>query len=162
MIKEFLVSTKNRYQLIDITEKVEEIVRESKIKEGICLIFTPHSTAGIILTENENGLKEDWLSLFKKLTSGIDFLHNQIDDNADSHILSGLLGQEKVLAIQGGELIRGTWQQIFLVEFDGPRNRKVIVKTMGGALTRKRFNSKINNNEKSSDFANYSTHYCFY
>jgi len=131
MPKEFLVSTKNRYQLIDITEKVEEIIRESKIKEGICLIFTPHSTAGIILTENENGLKEDWLSFFKKLTSGIDFLHNQIDDNADSHILSGLLGQEKVLAIQDGKLIRGTWQQIFLVEFDGSRNRKVIVKTIG-------------------------------
>ena len=131
MLKEFLVSTKNRYQLIDITEKVEEIIRESKIKEGICLIFTPHSTAGIILTENENGLKEDWLSFSKKITSGIDFLHNQIDDNADSHILSGLLGQEKVLAIQDGELIRGTWQQIFLVEFDGPRNRKVIVKTIG-------------------------------
>jgi len=137
MPKEFLVSTKNRYQLIDITEKVEEIIRESKIKEGICLIFTPHSTAGIILTENENGLKEDWLSLFKKLTSGIDFLHNQIDDNADSHILSGLLGQEKVLAIQDGELIRGTWQQIFLVEFDGPRNRKVIVKTIEGIDTKK-------------------------
>jgi len=137
MLKEFLVSTKNRYQLIDITEKVEEIIRESKIKEGICLIFTPHSTAGIILTENENGLKEDWLSFFKKLTSGIDFLHNQIDDNADSHILSGLLGQEKVLAIQDGELIRGPWQQIFLVEFDGPRNRKVIVKTIGGIDTKK-------------------------
>ena len=137
MLKEFLVSTKNRYQLIDITEKVEEKIRESKIKEGICLIFTPHSTAGIILTENENGLKEDWLSFFKKLTSGIDFLHNQIDDNADSHILSGLLGQEKVLAIQDGELIRGPWQQIFLVEFDGPRNRKVIVKTIGGIDTKK-------------------------
>jgi len=127
MFKELKVSTENRYQLIDITEEVERIVKESKIKDGLVLIFVPHSTSGILLTENEKGLKNDWLKIFKKLISGIDFEHNKIDDNADSHLLSGLIGQGKILPIKDGEIIRGTWQQIFLAEFDGPRERKVIV-----------------------------------
>ncbi len=130
MLKEFSVSTKNRYQLIDITDRVGEIVKESKIKNGLALIFVPHSTAAVLLTENESGLKEDWLKVLKKIVSGIDFLHNRIDNNADSHILSGLLGQGKTLAIKDNKLIRGTWQQIFLVELDGPRTRKVIVKVL--------------------------------
>ena len=128
MFKEFNVSTEKRYQLVDITEKVEEIVKEGGVKNGLVLIFVPHSTASIILTENEEGLKKDWLEIFKKLTSGIDFQHNRIDNNADSHILSGLAGQEKILPIEDGRIVRGTWQQIFLVEFDGPRTRKIIVK----------------------------------
>ena len=128
MLKEFNISTKKKYELIDITERVERIAQESNIKDGLVLVFVPHSTAGIVLTEDESGLKEDWLKVLKKLVSDFDFLHNQIDNNADSHILSGLIGQGKTLAIENGELIRGTWQQIFLAEFDGPRTRKVIIK----------------------------------
>jgi secondary thiamine-phosphate synthase enzyme len=130
MLKEFNISTKERYQLIDITEKVKEIVQRSEIKNGLVLVFVSHSTAGIVLTENESGLKEDWLKVLKKLVSDFDFLHNRIDNNADSHILSGLIGQGKTLAIENGRLIRGTWQQIFLVELDGPRTRKVIIKIL--------------------------------
>ena len=128
MIKEIEIQTDKRYQLVDITSQVEEIVEASRIKEGVIFIFLPHSTAGIVLTENESGLKNDWLKLFEKLTSGIDFQHNLIDNNADSHLLSGLVGQGKFLPIENGRVIRGTWQQIFLVEFDGPRKRKVYLK----------------------------------
>jgi len=131
MLKELIFSTKERYQLIDITREIEEIVEESRIIEGLVLVFVPHSTAGIVLTENEEGLKRDWLKIFEKLTSGIDFAHNKIDDNADSHILSGLIGQGRVLPIKGGKMIRGTWQEIFLAEFDGPRRRRVIVEIIG-------------------------------
>ena len=128
MISEINISTKEKYQLIDITDEVEKIVKESEVKDGLVLVFVPHSTAGIILTENEPGLKEDWLKFLKKLVFGFDFLHNRIDNNADSHILSGLVGQERILSLKGGQIIRGTWQQIFLLELDGPRNRKIIVK----------------------------------
>lgn len=128
MIKEFSVSTQERYELVDITNKVKQLIKQSEIEHGLVLIFVPHSTTGIILTENESGLKRDWLIILEKLVSGIDFLHDQIDNNADSHILSGLLGQGKTLAIESGELILGTWQQIFLAEFDGPRKRRIIVK----------------------------------
>jgi len=128
MLKEFSVATRNRYQLIDITGKVEEIVEKSRIKNGVVLIFIPHSTAAVILTENEPGLKKDWLVFLEKIVSGFDFFHNRIDNNADSHILSGLLGQGKSLPFENSRLIRGTWQQIFLAELDGPRTRRVIVK----------------------------------
>ena len=131
MLKEFNVSTENRYQLVDVTGEVEEIVRESGVKNGIVLVFVPHSTAGVLLTENEDGLKQDWLQVLKKIVFGFRFLHNRIDDNADSHILSGLVGQGKTLAVENGRLIRGTWQQIFLAEFDGPRNRRVTVEVIG-------------------------------
>jgi len=130
MVKKFNISSENRYQLIDVTDKVEEIVRESKVKDGLILVFVPHSTAGFILTENESGLKEDWLAVLKKMVSGFDFIHDKIDNNADSHILSGLLGQGKTLMIENGRLVRGTWQQIFLVELDGPRERRVTVKVI--------------------------------
>lgn len=83
MIKEFRIATENRYQLVDVTGEVEKIIGESGIKEGLCLVFVPHSTAAIILTENEEGLKKDWLAVLKKLVSNFDFLHNQIDNNKE-------------------------------------------------------------------------------
>ena len=133
MIKEFSISSKDRYQLIDITSEVEGVIADSGVKDGLCLVFVPHSTAAIVLTENEEGLKKDWLAVLKKLVSGFDFLHDRIDNNADSHILSGLLGQGKTLPIEKGRLIRGTWQQIFLAELDGPRERRVSVSIMSAA-----------------------------
>jgi len=128
MAKFLTISTTNRYQLIDITNQIEKLIEKSKINNGICFIFVPHSTAAVILTENEAELKNDWLQVLKKLVEGFEFEHNQIDNNADSHILAGILGQGKVLPIENGKLQLGTWQQIFLVELDGPRERKVIVK----------------------------------
>lgn len=129
-MKEFSVSTGERYQLIDVTEKVEEKVGETGLKDGLVFVFVPHSTAAILLTENEGGLKKDWLDFFKKMVSGSDFRHNLIDDNADSHILSGLIGQGKTIPLKDGRLVRGTWQQIFLVELDGPRARKLTVEVI--------------------------------
>lgn len=126
---EISINTNQKYQLIDITDQVKSVVAKSKIKEGLCLVFVPHSTAAIIFTENESGLKNDWLKMLKKLVAGEQFEHDRIDNNADSHLLSGLLGQGKVLPIENGQLIRGTWQNVFLVELDGPRtSRRVIIK----------------------------------
>jgi len=130
-MREFSVSTRKRYELLDITDRVEKIVSESGVKDGLVLVFVAHSTAAVLLTEEEEGLKEDWLGVFKKLVSGFDFRHNRIDDNADSHILSGLLGQGRILPIENSRPLRGAWQQIFLAEFDGPRTRKVQVKVLG-------------------------------
>ena len=114
MLKEIFITTQNRYQLVDITERIEEILKKEKIEKGILVIFVPHSTAGIVLTENESGLKKDWLAILEKMVMGIDFFHNQIDDNADSHLLSGLIGQSKTLLIENGKILLGIWQQIFL------------------------------------------------
>jgi secondary thiamine-phosphate synthase enzyme len=127
MLETLSFETQNRYQLVDITGEVEKVLSKSKVESGLCLVFVAHSTAAIILTENESGLKNDWLKIMKKLVEGESWEHDRIDDNADSHLLSGLLGQGKVLPIEEGRLVRGTWQQIFLVELDGPRTRKVTV-----------------------------------
>jgi len=131
MIKEIEISSNQRYQMIDITDRIEKVVKQSQKENGLVFIFTPHSTAAVALTEDEPGLKQDWLDFLNEIISGFDFEHNKIDDNADSHILSGLIGQGKTLILEKGQLIRGAWQQIFLVELDGPRSRKVMIKILG-------------------------------
>jgi len=98
----------------------------------LAVVFVPHSTAGLILTENEEGLKKDWISFLSSLVQKEELFHNKIDNNADSHLLSGLLGQNKILIIDSGHLLKGTWQQIFLVELDGPRERTIIIKILEG------------------------------
>lgn len=131
MIEEIEISSEKKYQMIDITDRIERVVKQSQMENGLVFIFTPHSTAAVVITEDEPGLKQDWLNFLNKIISGFDFEHNKIDDNADSHILSGLIGQGKTLLLEKGQLVRGIWQQIFLVELDGPRSRKVMIKVLG-------------------------------
>ncbi len=96
------------------------------MSEGICLINTRHTTAGIIINENEGGLKEDILDLLNKLVpTGAGYKHDRIDDNADSHLRTVLLGASEALPILEGKLELGTWQRIFFAEMDGPRSRTV-------------------------------------
>ncbi len=124
----FKVKTKKRRELVDITPHVKEAIKKSGARDGLVLVFTPHSTAGVLITENESGLKKDILEVFQSITEGFDFSHDRIDDNASAHILSALTGQGRVFPLEEGVLQLGTWQQIFLVELDGPRERRVIVK----------------------------------
>lgn len=127
MIEQFTISTNEKIELVDITSRVESIVSQSNVKNGQCLVFVPHSTAAVLITENESGLVNDWKKLIKKLTVGETWEHNRIDDNAEAHLMSGLIGQTKILPVKNGRLQRGTWQQIFLVELDGPRSRRNII-----------------------------------
>ncbi len=131
--KDVYVSTKERFQLIDITGSVVDAVAKSGIKNGICLVFVPHATAAIIANEHENGLMEDILAKVKEIVEpSRQWKHNLIDNNAHAHIGATLLGANRVFPIKDGKLIRGTWQNIFLVEMDGPRGeRHVIVETLG-------------------------------
>ncbi|MEZ0345140.1 MAG: secondary thiamine-phosphate synthase enzyme YjbQ [Infirmifilum sp.] len=126
-------STKEKFQLINITSQVEKIVRESNVANGLCLIAAPHATAAIIANENESGLIQDILEHIQTLfPPEKPWLHNRIDDNAHAHVASTIIGASFVLPIMNGQLVRGTWQDIFFVEMDGPReNRKVIVEVLG-------------------------------
>lgn len=129
MEKRFSISTNKDIELIDITSKVEDVVAGSDVEDGLCLVFVPHSTAAVVITENESGLINDWENFLSRLTPDIKYQHDRIDNNAESHLLSGLLSQMKVLPIKNNQLERGTWQQIFLAELDGPRStRNVVVK----------------------------------
>lgn len=122
------IETSKRTELIDITSEVQEEVRISGVQEGLCIISTRHTTAGIIINENENGLKEDILKLLDRLVPpGAGYRHDRIDNNADSHLKAILIGSSEALPIVQGKLELGTWQSIFFAEMDGPRHRTVNV-----------------------------------
>ena len=126
-IRTITLSTKEKYQLIDLTESVEEIVSESQIASGLCLVHASHATAAIICNEHESGLIRDILNKVKEIfppTAG--YLHDRIDDNASGHIASALIGASRTFPIDEGRLVRGTWQNIFLLELDGPRTRRTV------------------------------------
>ena len=129
---EFTVSTKNRFELVDITWQVEQAVSSSNVKDGICLVYAPHATASIIANEHEAGLLRDILSKVRELfPEGGRYLHNRIDDNAHAHLASAFIGSSRIFPVKGGRLVRGTWQNVLLVEADGPRTRRIIVEVLG-------------------------------
>lgn len=127
--KEIEISTSKRFELIDITHKVEEFVRESGVKNGILLVYAPHATGSIIVNEAESGLMNDILEKIRDLTEpgSSRWRHNLIDDNAHAHIGSALFGHERVFPVIDGKVVRGTWQNVFFLEMDGPRSRRRIV-----------------------------------
>ena len=123
------IQTKTRTELIDITDRVRAVVKDSGIKDGICVITTPHTTCGIIVNENESGLRADILDVLESLVpENKKYAHNSIDNNAEAHLRAVLLGNSKTIPLEDGHPVLGTWQSIFFVELDGPRNRIVNVK----------------------------------
>ncbi|MDZ7798762.1 MAG: secondary thiamine-phosphate synthase enzyme YjbQ [Patescibacteria group bacterium] len=132
--KELKLSTKGQFGLVNISSEVDEFVRNSGIEEGVCYIFVPHATAALIANENESGVKEDILTRILALApDNIKYKHDQIDNNARAHIMASILGPEIFFPITQAMLVRGTWQDIFLVELDGPRSeRRVILKIIEG------------------------------
>jgi len=130
--KEFYIETSRRREIINITDKIEKIVEESNIKNGLVLIFLPHATAGLFANEDEKYIKEDYLEFFERLVPEKEnYKHNIIDNNADSHLLSSIFKQFYVFPVKDGKIVRGTWQELFLAEFDGPRHRKVVTVVVG-------------------------------
>jgi secondary thiamine-phosphate synthase enzyme len=121
------LSTKAKYELIDLTETIEEIVANSQVATGLCLVHASHATAAIICNEHESGLIQDILRKVKEIfPPSAGYMHDRIDDNASSHIASALIGASRTFPIEDGQLVRGTWQNIFLLELDGPRSRRNI------------------------------------
>jgi len=129
---EFYVRTSRRLEVVEITEKIEKEVEKSKIKNGICHIFLPHATAAILLEENESGLVKDIENKIKELfPPDAGYLHDRIDDNAYSHLASGFIGQSRSFPVRNGEIVRGTWQEVLLIELDGPRERRIFITIIG-------------------------------
>ena len=130
--KEFVYSTNEHLELVDITEQVTAFVRECNIESGISLVNSPHSTTAIIVNEHENGLMRDILhKVQEEFPKSISWLHDKVDDNTDAHLASSFLGHSKTFPIKNGRLYRGTWQNIFLLELDGPRTRHITCQVMG-------------------------------
>jgi secondary thiamine-phosphate synthase enzyme len=134
MIKKIRINTNKKQEIIDITEIVRKIVRDSEIQEGICIIYIPHSTAGIII--NESNDKEVCYDILNKLEEIIpqiaNYKHNCINKNAHAHIKASIISQSEIVIIKNSGLLLGTWQKIGFAEFDGPRERTIIVKIIEG------------------------------
>jgi len=135
LFKDFKVKTRYREELIDITNEIQSIVRTSEMREGICRVFVPHTTAGITINENADpSVMKDIINYFSKMVpngGGLGYRFRHMEGNSDAHIKCTLTGQSLELLIHDGRLMLGTWQGCFLAEFDGPRNRKVYVQVQG-------------------------------
>lgn len=119
--------TKAREEFVDITRTIEEDVRSSGLKEGLCVVYVPHTTAAVTINEDADpSVKEDVLRQLKVLVPR-DGNYSHGEGNSDAHIKSSLLGVSQVIPIHEGRLVLGTWQGIFFCEFDGPRNRRFYV-----------------------------------
>lgn len=127
---EFEVSTAGRSQMVDITSRVREVVRRSGVEEGVCQVYIPHTTAGVAVNEAADpDVAADILEHLERLVPRGRYRHRE--GNADAHIKAGLVGFSALLPVSGGDLALGTWQGIFLCEFDGPRRRRVTVTVLG-------------------------------
>ena len=127
--------TKSRREFVNITQEVEKFVKKSGVKEGICLVNAMHITASVFINDNESGLHNDYEKWLESLAphKPIDqYQHNDTgEDNADAHLKRQIMGREVTIAITNGKLDFGPWEAIFYGEFDGRRNKRVLVKIIG-------------------------------
>jgi conserved hypothetical protein TIGR00149 len=126
-------NTKNRKEIIRITEDVKKAVEESGIKEGLCLVSSMHLTASVVVQDNEKGLHQDIFEWLEKLAPYKENYKHHLtgEDNADAHLKNLLTHLQVVLPITNGKLDLGPWQEIFYFEFDGQRPKRVIIKIIG-------------------------------
>jgi secondary thiamine-phosphate synthase enzyme len=128
-------NTKTRTAFVNITPQIEKLVKQSKVKEGLCLINAMHITASVFINDNEKGLHQDyekWLEELAPHAPTSQYVHNKTgEDNADAHLKRQVMGRDVVIAITDGELDFGPWEQIFYGEFDGKRSKRVLVKIIG-------------------------------
>ncbi len=132
--KELHFHLPSRRGLVNITPEVEQCVRESGIKEGLALINAMNITASVFINDDESGLHSDydrWLEKLAPEKPYEQYAHNGYEDNADAHLKRTIMGREAVVAITGGKLDFGTWEQLFYYEFDGKRNKRALIKIIG-------------------------------
>ncbi len=132
--KELWFQTRKRREYLNITPQIEECLKESGIKEGLCLVNAMHITASVFINDDESGLHADfekWLEKLAPEKPHNQYNHNGAEDNADAHLKRQIMGREVVVAVTDGKLDFGPWEQIFYGEFDGMRRKRVLVKIIG-------------------------------
>lgn len=122
------IETRSRVEFKDITTQVQKLVEESSVQDGLCLLFTPHTTAAVLINENDDAaLQTDFDQFLKRLApQSADYHHN--DGNCDAHLKAAVIGSSKTLIVEKQRLVLGRWQGVFFCEFDGPRRRELRVK----------------------------------
>ena len=130
MISRVEIKTKSRVEFQDITLKVRDIVGESGVRSGVCHIFVPHTTAGITVNEHADPHVTEDIAAQLEVMAPQSGNYRHLEGNAPAHIKASLMGSSEVLLIEDGKIVLGTWQGIFFCEFDGPRNRTLLIKIM--------------------------------
>ena len=132
--KELNFNLPTRRGLVNITDKVQQAIDESGVKEGMALVNAMNITASVFINDDESGLHHDyevWLEKLAPEKPYSQYRHNGFEDNADAHLKRTVMGRESVVAITNGKLDFGTWEQIFYFEFDGKRDKRVLIKIIG-------------------------------
>jgi len=130
MLRFLEIKSRGRTEFIDITAEVQEVIRSSGMKGGICNLFVQHTTAGITVNEGADpAVQRDMISFLNQRVPK-DGYYTHAEGNSDAHIKSTLVGSSLTIPVDGGKLLLGTWQAVYLCEFDGPRQRKVAVKLL--------------------------------
>lgn len=128
MQSELHIRSHRKYEMLDITREVADIVRHANLPEAICSVYVTHATAAIVINENDDpNVCLDVLDALDKLIPEGGWRHDRVDNNAAAHIKSAILGPGETIPVHDGQLVLGTWQAIMLVELDGPRERRVVV-----------------------------------
>ena len=128
MVKTISISTTSRVEFLDITSKIEDIVEESGIRDGICYIFVPHTTAAVTINEGADpSVRRDIIAQLDKIVP-LRGNYTHMEGNSPAHIKASLIGSSQIVFVQEGRISLGTWQSIYFCEFDGPRTRRLIVK----------------------------------
>jgi secondary thiamine-phosphate synthase enzyme len=129
MLHELSIRTSAQECMIEITDEVARVVRESGVTSGTALLYVPHTTCGVTIQENADpGVQHDMLLLLRQIAPRDDPRYRHIEDNSASHLQASLMGFSQFVFIDNGRLVLGRWQTIYLTEFDGPRTRRVLVK----------------------------------
>ena len=134
LTKHLKLNIEQRMEFVNITPKVEQAVQESGVQEGLCLVNAMHISASVFINDDESGLHHDfevWLEKLAPEKPHSQYRHNGYEDNADAHLKRTIMGREVVVAVSGGKLDFGPWEQIFYGEFDGGRPKRVLVKIIG-------------------------------
>jgi secondary thiamine-phosphate synthase enzyme len=127
------VSTRERGEIVDITARVEAIVRKSAIKSGLCIVYVPHTTAAVSINENyDPDVKSDVLAKLEKMIPQQESYYQHGEGNSDSHLKTSLVGPSVTILVEDGKLVLGRWQGVYFCEFDGPRTREYFVKVIQG------------------------------
>lgn len=131
MLSKMQIQTRKKNEFIDVTSKVRQVVRESGVKEGIVVVYVPHTTAAITINENADpDVQKDMVDGFNDVFPNKES-YQHMEGNSDAHLKSSVVGVSETILLEDGEMILGVWQGVYFAEFDGPRNRTFYIKVMG-------------------------------
>ncbi|NBG89452.1 secondary thiamine-phosphate synthase enzyme YjbQ [Isachenkonia alkalipeptolytica] len=129
MFKELSISSSKKSEFIDITKRVQKVLQDGKVKEGTVILFVPHTTAAVTINENADpDVQSDMIQALNRMVPE-NKQYDHMEGNSPAHVKASVLGMSEIILVHKGELLLGTWQGIFFCEFDGPRTRKLLIRT---------------------------------